>query len=242
MSYCVNCGVRLGDAERKCPLCGVQVINPVRPYDPDAPHPHPLPDGSAMPRTRFDRRTIAFVISCALALPGLLCVAVDLIYGNPLDWSLYVVGAVVTVWVFFALPLLHTRVEARERGLLPILIPDAVALLTYLWVIERLASPDEWFVLLALPIAGTFCLLVIVMGLLIERRKLRGLYALVGILLSIAVLVVVIEIATELNIDRSVRITWSLFAVIPAVVLSGILLFLGRSRAFREDVSRKLHF
>ena len=28
MSYCVQCGVRLAQQEKKCPLCGTPVINP----------------------------------------------------------------------------------------------------------------------------------------------------------------------------------------------------------------------
>ena len=26
--YCIHCGVKLGDAEKKCPLCGVVVFHP----------------------------------------------------------------------------------------------------------------------------------------------------------------------------------------------------------------------
>ena len=242
MSYCVNCGVRLGEPERKCPLCGVQVINPVQPVNPDTPPNHPLPDEGRYRPERFDRRTIASIISSALALPALLSGAVDLIYGGALSWSLFVIGAAVMIWVFSALPLLHTRAESLHRGLLAILVPDSIALLMYLWVIERLTSPDEWFVLLALPVAGTACLLVILNAYLIERRLLRGLNALVGILLSIALLVVVVEIATELNLDRAARVSWSLFIAIPVIILSVTLLLLGRNRGFREDMARRLHF
>ena len=28
MSYCVNCGVKLKNSEKKCPLCNTKVINP----------------------------------------------------------------------------------------------------------------------------------------------------------------------------------------------------------------------
>jgi hypothetical protein len=241
MSFCVNCGVRLGDAERKCPLCGVQVINPVRPFDPDAPRPYPDPIEAGPIKERFDRRTIASIITSSLALPALLTAAVDLIYGGSLSWSLYVIGAVVMVWVFSALPLLHSRAEARNRGLLSLLVPDSVALLTYLWVIERLAAPDKWFIRLALPIAGTVCLLLILNAFLIEHRILRGLTALVGLMLSASVMVVVIEIATEFNLDKHVSVTWSLFVVIPCVILSIILLILGRNRSFSEDMARRLH-
>ncbi|NLN46679.1 MAG: hypothetical protein GX153_08970, partial [Clostridiaceae bacterium] len=212
MSFCVNCGVRLGETERKCPLCGVQVINPVQPFQAGIPSLYPAPEGIGTAARRIDRRTIAFIVTCVLVLPALICVAVDLVYGGVLDWSLYVVGAAVMIWVFLALPLLHTRIESSERGPAAILIPDAVALMTYLWVIERLSAPDTWFVPLALPIAGTLCLLVIVNAILIDRRILRHLYALVGILLSVAILVVMIEIATELSMGETVHVTWSLFA------------------------------
>ena len=242
MSFCVNCGVRLGETERKCPLCGVQVINPVQPFQAGTPSLYPAPEGTGTAARRIDRRTIAFIVTCVLVLPALICVAVDLVYGGVLDWSLYVVGAAVMIWVFLALPLLHTRIESSERGPAAILIPDAVALMTYLWVIERLSAPDSWFVPLALPIAGTLCLLVIVNAILIDRRILRHLYALVGILLSVAILVVMIEIATELSMGETVHVTWSLFAAIPAVVLSAVLLLLGRNPAFREDMARKMHF
>ena len=41
MSYCVNCGVELEKSEKCCPLCGVEVHNPLDPYDPQAPRPYP---------------------------------------------------------------------------------------------------------------------------------------------------------------------------------------------------------
>jgi len=31
MSYCVNCGVELEAAQKKCPLCDVPVVNPLVP-------------------------------------------------------------------------------------------------------------------------------------------------------------------------------------------------------------------
>ncbi len=242
MSFCVNCGVRLGTGERKCPLCGVQVINPIQPYRAGDPALYPPPDDTCPPVTRFDRRTIAFVVTCVLALPALLSAAVNLVYGGVLSWSLYVLGAAVTLWVLFVLPLLPTRIELRERGPAALLIPDTVVLLTYLWLIERLSAPDTWFVPLALPIAGTVCLLVIVNAILIHRCVLRGLYALVAILLSVAWLVVTIEVVTGWAIDQTLRVTWSLLAAIPIVVLVVILILLGRNPAFREDVARKMHF
>ena len=33
MSYCVHCGVELGAAAQKCPLCGTPVYDPASPPD-----------------------------------------------------------------------------------------------------------------------------------------------------------------------------------------------------------------
>ena len=35
MSYCVNCGVELARCEKKCPLCGVEAVNPASPAGPE---------------------------------------------------------------------------------------------------------------------------------------------------------------------------------------------------------------
>ncbi len=36
--YCMNCGVRLGDSEKRCPLCGLRVYHP----DLETPRGEPL--------------------------------------------------------------------------------------------------------------------------------------------------------------------------------------------------------
>ena len=44
MSYCVNCGVELEKSEKKCPLCGVEVINPKEPPQDKEPRQRPYPN------------------------------------------------------------------------------------------------------------------------------------------------------------------------------------------------------
>ena len=44
MSYCVNCGVELEKSEKKCPLCGVEVINPAQPPEDKEPRQRPYPN------------------------------------------------------------------------------------------------------------------------------------------------------------------------------------------------------
>ena len=54
MSYCVNCGVKLAPSEKKCPLCGVPVVNPRDPWVEPSHRPYPKQVERVM--HRIDRR------------------------------------------------------------------------------------------------------------------------------------------------------------------------------------------
>lgn len=60
MSYCVNCGVELGKAEQRCPLCGTEVVNPKEPYDPKAKQLYPKQLG--FPAVSLRGRRIAALV------------------------------------------------------------------------------------------------------------------------------------------------------------------------------------
>ena len=88
MSYCVNCGVELEKSEKNCPLCGVEVINPARPYDDKAVRPYPKRLDPI--NARINRQFIASVLSICMAFPAVLCLAINLSLNGSLSWSLYV--------------------------------------------------------------------------------------------------------------------------------------------------------
>ena len=42
MAYCVHCGVKLGEGEKRCPLCQTPVYDPAEPHPAPAPKPYPV--------------------------------------------------------------------------------------------------------------------------------------------------------------------------------------------------------
>ena len=64
MSYCVNCGVELEKSEQRCPLCGVEVINPAEPFD--FTDVRPYPKHVERLNARIDRRYTATFLSLLL--------------------------------------------------------------------------------------------------------------------------------------------------------------------------------
>ena len=103
MSYCVNCGVELDASARSCPLCGTPVINPRCPVDENATPPFPLVRREVEP---VDRRSVGWLLTGMLASAAVCCGLINgLAFFPSVPWALYVAGAVLTLWVWAALPL-----------------------------------------------------------------------------------------------------------------------------------------
>lgn len=234
MSYCVNCGVELADSERACPLCGVEVNNPAHPYDPSAPKPFPPALDLLMPPD--NRKFLSAVISLLLSLPAAVCLACDLAYTGGLGWSMLVAGAMAALWVFIV-PMLLLR---RHKILLGAAL-DTGALLMYLWLVERFVSGGSWFRGLALPLVLLLAVIVFIDYLLISRAvhgKFRQ--AAVG-MASTLVLLFGIEICVNRYLGQPVHLSWSLIVAIPCIILTLLLLLLGRREHFKEQMKKRLH-
>ena len=134
MSYCVNCGVELAPSEKRCPLCGVEVVNPAKPWT--EPEALPYSDNAERIR-RIDRRYLAGLISLVLLIPAIVCMFCDILDGR-LSWSLLVTGALLNVFVIFLVPMMLHRPSA-----LLLIALDTVSTSAYLLLIrirKRLAA------------------------------------------------------------------------------------------------------
>ena len=124
MSYCVNCGVELSDGAASCPLCGTPAWKPDRealPYFPTKPAV--VPPAS--------RRAAALLLTAMLASVSLCCGLLNLILPTEHPWSLYIAGAAVMLWIWFALPMLARRIPVFFR-----LTADVAAIGIYVWIIS----------------------------------------------------------------------------------------------------------
>ena len=107
MSYCVNCGVELHEAERKCPLCGTPVVNPNHPFDENAVPAYPK--NVDYVTLQKERKTTALLISVILAVPASICLVCNYIISEAFTWSVYVLAALVLVWVLIVPPCIIKR-------------------------------------------------------------------------------------------------------------------------------------
>lgn len=147
--YCVNCGVRLGDAERCCPLCGTRVYHP----DIQRPETEPLyPREWSAPEP--ERSSLRFLTTLLFLAAAGICLSIDLGLWGRVTWSGFVLGGLVLAYMWMVLPFWFRRPNPV------ILIPvDFVAAGLYLLYID-LKTGGAWFLSFAFPVTGIAGLLV----------------------------------------------------------------------------------
>ena len=116
--YCMNCGVRLGEGESRCPLCGLRAYHPELPKQSgDSLYPKqwvaPEPE----------RTSMRFLLTVVGLVAGVVCLLVDLGLWGRVTWSGYVLGGLAVAYALFALPV---------TGIACVLTTAVVALTHYL--------------------------------------------------------------------------------------------------------------
>ncbi len=234
MSYCVNCGVELQKSEPRCPLCGTEVINPAEPRDETAarPYPHHV---ERLDR-RIDRRYIASFLSLLLLIPLFTAMFCDLLFNGRLTWSFYVFGGELLFFTWFLLPMIVPGLGRYAHiGL------DGAACGTLLFLVQIMTKGD-WLLLLGLPITAlaTMCAEFFV-WLTAPYCRLPILIRFSFGLTAAALVVVGIEFFIGLYQQVIGWPRWSMFVLIPCLVLASSLLLLNRRARLKEELRRRFY-
>lgn len=231
MSFCVNCGVELADSEPRCPLCGTEVVNPA---DKSAKNSTPpFPRVNTIPAPHVSRGSLLKLFSLIFLLPVIICVVCDLSVNNVFDWSGFVIGGSVLVYIMTIIPMIPRRPHAFACISL-----DFISLLAFLIYIEQKTS-GVWFVPFALPLTAILTALIIAIVAL-------GIYSSISPLVLSAISIFAggfFCLATELLIDFAFigefRMVWSLYPLVVSALLALILLFIDSNKPLRERLARR---
>ena len=92
MSYCVNCGVKLSDSEKQCPLCHTKVINP----NDLNPTYHPVYSEKVDVRKKINVKYLTSMFVLIFLCIGLICLSTDLIINKGvISWSVFCVVSLI---------------------------------------------------------------------------------------------------------------------------------------------------
>lgn len=229
MSYCVNCGVKINQNVSNCPLCGIEVINPADPINHSAEKRYP--QKRDVHKSSFDRSLWIKIVTITLAVPVLLTITINTIFGNGLNWSLYVVGSLGLVWVWLISPFLF-----KQSFMARWVVIDAVSLLEFLYLIEYLTRSQNWFFPLALPIIATFTTLFLSLILLIQRRIIKELHIVASLFTGLGVFCVILNAVINFHTLKIFKLDWSLFVLIPFTAFATIAVLLQKRRWIVEEL------
>lgn len=225
--YCINCGVRLADTEKTCPLCRTVVPceNPVKAM--------PLYPKAGRPAQRMNPHTAQFVLLAAFLLPFVICLLCDLQVDGRVGWSGYVMAALATAYVCTALPMWFTKPNPV------VFVPCGFAAVTLLLLYIDLVTAGDWFLSFAFPVAGGIGLIVTAVVTLLRYVRRGKLYIIGGAYIALGGFMLLMEFLMDLTFE-SVRFTgWSIYPLAALVLVGGLLIFLAICRPARETMERK---
>lgn len=234
MAYCVHCGVKLGECESRCPLCGTVSIDPHEAKKTDVPPLFPTHTHEQL--LIRSKRYFLSLFALLLLIPALLCLGIDFLVGRSISWSLYAFTALILLYISIAVPLWIDRHKPYFA-----LITAYVCLMLYLKMVETISRSGQWFFPIVLPCVTLFLGLTLLIVYLYRHHKL-GRFTLFGaLLLEVAILCVITDVLIALNLGNPLLL-WSPYVFAPCLFISLLIFYINSNRTIREEIRRRVHF
>lgn len=208
--YCMNCGVKLGGGEEKCPLCGL------RAYHPDIKRE---PGPSLYPRQwnapKAERTGWRFLLTVFFGVAMFACLLVDLLLAGGITWSGFVLAGLLAGYILLVLPLWFSA--PNYLVLLPL---DFLAIGLMLLYVD-LATKGGWFLSFAFPVTAIYGVLITGFYALAKFVRKGYFYQLGGACIAYGCSSMLLELFLAITFGHKM-FRWSLY---PTAVLSTIGLF-----------------
>lgn len=229
--YCIKCGVKLADTEKKCPLCNTIVCHP----DFKQTAERPLYPSNKMPKNESGSKALNGAVIILFFIPLLVCFFADLSLDGKIEWFGYVAGALMLSYVAFALPLWFKKPNPV------IFVPcNFVAIALYLLYIN-FATGGSWFLSFAFPAVGGICLITCTVVTLMHYLHRGRLYILGGAFMALGVFMLLVEFLLKVTFGLRF-IGWSIYPLVVLLLFGGLLIYIAINNAARAMIERKLFF
>ena len=228
--YCINCGVKLAEGERVCPLCQTEVYHPTLGSN-SGERNYPT---ERIPPSRVSSWGSLFIITLLFVLPLIIAPLSDIHVSGGLSWSLYVMFGVVLGYVIFVLPMWFSHPNPV------IFIPvDFGAIALYLLFIDLYTEGTNWFLPFALPMTVGLAIIVCTAITLLRYVKRGKLYIFGGAIIATALLIAMTELLLVRLFDTVSYIGWSWYPALVLFLLGMSLILIAIIRPLRESLEKK---
>lgn len=232
MSYCVNCGVELADAQKRCPLCDTVVLNP-RTYGNEV-QAAPQKTYERIKGIDMDLSVIAAVASILLLIPMFVTVLCNILANKQISWSLYVVGAIVLLFLCVLFPMFFKN----KKPYIFILI-DCVGVFLYLALINWLCD-FSWLISLALPLCFMLLVFSLFYAMTVRNKRINKLLKMSVFVLFSGLQSVAVEVTINDYLGKTMQLSWSCYVLIPCASVCLALLFINSRKKLKNELQKKL--
>lgn len=237
MSYCVNCGVKLEQSLKTCPLCHTPVINPNELNTVDfsnASGPFATVKGEVEPMKKHD---IGLWLTLVFGSTAIACGILNFFVFNHNYWSIPVIGACIIMWLFFCPRMFLPQIPVSLN-----LLISAVSIIFYELAITLMTKNDRWFFEIALPITLVLMALVALSGVFYKFIAKSLIATVLYFFVDVAFLSVAIECYVDKFMGQEPHIFWSAIVFSVCAVISVALIAILSMKRLREHVRKRLHF
>ena len=227
--YCINCGVKLADSEKVCPLCETKVYHPELPLRFTQP---PFPAVNTQ-REHISRKGIAFILSIIFIIPLLLLSFIDLKLSGSITWSGVATLGIILLYAVAVLPIWFKKPNPV------IFVPiDFAAAGGYLLYIEYFLS-GNWFMTFAFPMCCLFGVLTTAAVTLFRYLPRGRLYIWSGIIYALGGSCMLIEMFLNISFKINPYLLWSYYPAVSAFIVGSALLCVAICKPLREALGKR---
>ena len=229
--YCVKCGVKLADTEKKCPLCDTVVCHP----DIKIPETEPLYPKNKMPKKASGSKAINGAIIIIFLIPLVATLFFDITNNGKFEWFGYVAGGLLLSYVSFALPLWFKKPNPT------IFVPCSFATATLYLMYINFATKGNWFLTFALPVMAALCAITSAAVAVLRYVKKGKLYTVGGLMMALGATVLLIEFLLTHTFPLPF-VGWSIYPAAVLIMVGALLIYLAISKPARDFIERKFFF
>ena len=237
MSYCVECGVKLEQSLKICPLCQTPVVNPnelIKDSETNSLEPFAKVKGEVEPMKKHD---IGLWLTLVFGSTAIACGLLNFLVFDHNYWSIPVIGACIIICLFFCprmfLPKIPVSINLAISGASIILYELAITLMT---------QNDRWFYELTLPITLVIFALAALFYFLYKHASSSLVASALYLFIDVAILSVAIECFVDRYIGHEMHIFWSAIVLSVCAVISVALSAILSIKRLRVTVRKRLHF
>lgn len=237
MSYCVQCGVKLEQSLKKCPLCQTPVINPnelIAGALPEGVSPFATVKGEVEPMKKND---IGLWFTLVYGSTAIACGILNLFIFNHNYWSIPVIGACIILWLFFCPRMFFPQIPVSLN-----LLVSGISVIFYEFSITFMTETNRWFFEISFPITLVILALTAISGILYKFVSHSLIATVLYFFIDVAFICIAIECSVDKFIGQEIHLFWSVIVFSVCAVISIALFSILSIARLRETVRKRLHF